>query len=157
MLDTWRYDIAQGADSVCDKCFFPRWMNIQIYLWPQNPIVMCMNNYICLEIFKYILVYFNICNVQIKKIKQMNVWIYLWPSVPLNIFLNDFIHSSRNIKIFKYIRILVTQVDLPKLQMDLSEVEYGFICQKINFKLSEAGCIFDISWMYVGLSPAWAC
>ena len=45
-------------------------------MWPQNPTNICVNEFICLEIFEYSNIYSNICNVSILKPQQIDFFLF---------------------------------------------------------------------------------
>ena len=78
ILSTVSWPISTVYCPVCSEYIFSGRMNIQKYLWLQNPTNTCMNEYMHLK-YSDIQIYLKICNSNILKIQRMNVWIYLQP------------------------------------------------------------------------------
>ena len=75
-------------------------------MWPQNVTNICMNEYICLEIFEYS----NIIEILHYKTSKYSINEYLNAFVALkyNQYFHKWTYMSRNIWIFAYICIFVT-------------------------------------------------
>ena len=76
-----------------DECLSSGLIDIQIYVWPLSPLIMCMNEYICLvfeyfNIFEYLhffkfnkVKYKYICTVALTSNKYFYKWTYTWRNV----------------------------------------------------------------------------
>ena len=93
----WFFHLWYSAGQI----FFFGQMNIQIFVWPQNLTNICMNEYICLESFKY----FNI--FEYLKCKHSKNWknecLIIFVALKFIEYFEKWIYSLRNILIFKNI------------------------------------------------------